>query len=259
MKKTLLATAAGLLLMACSGMRQPAPAPDIPRPPSLSPGDQVITSLERACLSDPLDAAKWEGLAAALETDGQRDRALRMYEQAATLRAHDVRRDYALLRASGAVARAPEPEPPSTLPRTEVRKIGAALVEVLRVPAAMVAAPAPRAPSPEAPAGPPATPQPPSTPALVRLEISNGNGVTGAAARLARSLDLEGLKTVRLTNVKNFDVPLSRIEYRREQQQMAESLSERLGLPLKAKDEKSPRADLRIVLGHDAAQTSRFK
>jgi hypothetical protein len=256
MKKSILATAAGLLLMACSGMQKPAPAI---AQPSLSTGDQVITSLERACLSDPLDPAKWEGLAAALESDGQRDRALRMYEQAATLRAHDVRRDYALLRVNGAVARAPDPELPSTLPRTEVRKLGAALVEVLRVPATMIAAPSPMAPSPAAPAGPAPMPAPAPVLVMVRLEISNGNGVTGAAARLARSLSVEGLKTVRLTNVKNFDVPLSRIEYRQEQQQMAESLSERLGLPLKAKQETSPRADVRIVLGHDATRTSRFK
>jgi hypothetical protein len=70
---------------------------------------------------------------------------------------------------------------------------------------------------------------------------------------------MEGLKTVRLTNVKNFDVPLSRIEYQREQQPMAESLSERLGLPLKANSAKSPGVDLRIVLGHDAARASEFK
>jgi hypothetical protein len=96
-------------------------------------------------------------------------------------------------------------------------------------------------------------------PALVRLEISNGNGVTGAAGRLARSLGVEGLKTVRLTNMRNFDEPLSRIEYRQEQQQMAESLSERLGLPLKPKSDASPRADMRIVLGHDATQAGQFK
>ena len=277
MKKTLLATAAGLLLMACSGVQKTASV--IEPPPALAPGDQIITSLERACLSDPMNAAKWEGLAAALAADGQRERALRMYEQAATLHAHDARRDYALLQAN-APARPPAPapaqqaDPLASMPRTEVRQIGAAMVEVLRVVPTLAALPAP-SPSPlarastSAPAlpGMPADPQGPiptpapaqPMPALVRLEISNGNGVTGAAARLARSLSVDGLKTVRLTNVKNFDVPLSRIEYRQEQQQMAESLSERLGLPLKAKDEASPRSDMRIVLGHDATPASQFK
>jgi hypothetical protein len=258
MKKTLLATATGVLLIACGGMRTPAPS--IQPPPAVAPGGQVITALERACLSDPMDAAKWEALAAALEADGQRERARAMYEQAATLRAHDVRRDYALLQEKAAERRAAAPDPLASMPRTEVRQLGAALVEVLRiVPAAPLAtkAVAMPAPMPAKPANP--TAAMPVLSAPVRLEISNGNGINGAAARLARSLSVEGLKTVRLTNMKNFDVPISRIEYQREQQVMAESLSERLGLPLKAQNEKSPRADMRIVLGHDASLGGRFK
>jgi hypothetical protein len=258
MKKTLLATATGVLLIACGGMRTPAPS--IQLPSAVAPGGQVITALERACLSDPMDAAKWEALAAALEADGQRERARTMYEQAATLRAHDVRRDYALLQEKAAKLPASAPAPFASMPRTEVRQLGAALVEVLRVaPAAAIKAtamPAP-VPTPGKPVNP--TAATPVMPAPVRLEISNGNGINGAAARLARSLSVEGLRTVRLTNVKNFDVPISRIEYQREQQVMAESLSERLGLPLKAQNEKSPRADMRIVLGHDATLGGRFK
>ena len=246
MKKTLLASAASLALIACGGMQKQAPP--IAPPPAVAAGGQVITALERDCLSDPMDAAKWEALAAALEADGQRGRALRMSEQAATLRAHDVRRDYALLREKTAEPDAPAPDPLASMPRTQVRQLGAALVEVLRIvpaPAKAMAMPGP-APVPGKPANPAA-----AMPAPVRLEISNGNGVSGAAARLARSLSVDGFKTVRLTNVKHFDVPISRIEYQREQQVMAESLSERLGLPLKAQSEKSPQVDMRIVLGHD--------
>jgi len=258
MKKTLLATAAGLLLVACGGMRNQTPS--IAPPPAVAPGGPVVTALERACLSDPMDAAKWEALAAALEADGQRERAFRMYEQAATLRAHDVRRDYALLREKAAGTQASAPDPLAAMPRTEVRQLGAALVEVLRIaPAATVKSTAMpgKAPVPAKPAGP--TAAAPALPAPVRLEISNGNGVNGAAARLARSLRVEGLKTVRLTNMKSFDVPISRIEYQREQQAMAESLSERLGLPLKAQSGNSPNVDMRIVLGHDATLGGRFK
>ena len=258
MKTSLLATATGVLLIACGGV--PTQAPPVAPPPVVAPGGQVITALERACLSDPMDAAKWEALAAALEAEGQRERALRMYEQAATLRAHDVRRDYALLRETAAEPRAPAADPFASMPRTEVRRLGAALVEVLRVapvtaPAAKAATPPGQAPVPGRQASPAAAI--PAAP--VRLEISNGNGINGAAARLARSLNVEGLKTVRLTNVKNFDVPISHIEYQREQQVMAESLSERLGLPLKAESGRSPHADMRIVLGHDATLGGRFK
>ncbi|USX27230.1 LytR C-terminal domain-containing protein [Oxalobacteraceae bacterium OTU3CINTB1] len=256
MKKSLLATAAGLLLIACGGTR--TQAPPLQPPPTVAPAGRVITALERDCLSDPMDAAKWEALAAALDADGQRERARTMYEQAATLRAHDVRRDYALLWEKAMEPAAPEPDPFAAMPRTQVRQLGAALVEVLRVAPTIraTAMPAP-APIPGKPASP--TAAMPALPAPVRLEISNGNGVNGAAARLARSLNVDGLKTVRLTNVKNFDVPVSRIEYQREQQVVAESLSERLGLPLKAKNEKSPRADMRIVIGHDATAGGLFK
>ncbi|HEX7986874.1 MAG TPA: LytR C-terminal domain-containing protein, partial [Duganella sp.] len=147
-----------------------------------------------------------------------------------------------------AVPRVVAPDPLSAMPRTQVRQIGAALVEVLRV--------APAAP-PVPPAASPAPVLP--MPALVRLEISNGNGVAGAAARLARSLRVAGYQTVRLTNVKNFDVPLSRIEYQRGRQAMAQSLSERLGLPLTAQGGDSPATDMRIVLGRDAIDAGRIK
>ncbi|HEX7983972.1 MAG TPA: hypothetical protein VF616_10675, partial [Duganella sp.] len=69
MKNPLLATAAGLLLLACGGMQKQAPSIQ-PAAAQASPG-QFITSLERACLSDPMDAAKWAALASALEEDGQ--------------------------------------------------------------------------------------------------------------------------------------------------------------------------------------------
>ena len=223
MKKTFGAACAGALLMACSGMQTTTPAE----------GD--IAALEMACVRDPLDAATWERLAAALATGGERERAATMYLQAATLRTHDIRGDYALLKAELKDARVAEDEArTAAMPRTQVRQIGAALVEVLRIPASG---------EPEAAA--------PGSMAIVRLEISNGNGVTGAAARLARLLDVDGLKTVRLTNVRPFTVPLSRIEYQREQTVLARQLGDRLGLPLHKLRGNPAYADMRIVLGHD--------
>jgi hypothetical protein len=225
MKKAIGAACAGALLMACSGMQATA----------TGPFETDIAALETACVRDPLDAATWERLAFALATGGERERAATMYLQAATLRAHNLRGDYALLKAELKDARIAEDEArASVMPRTQVRQIGAALVEVLRMPASG---------EPEA-AAPRAT-------AVVRLEISNGNGVTGAAARLARLLDVDGLKTVRLTNVRPFVVPLSRIEYQRDQTVLARQLGDRLGLPLHKLRGNPAYADMRIVLGHD--------
>lgn len=231
MKRTLGAACTGALLMACSGMA-PAPAPET----KTDPQAVAVAALEQACLLEPTEASRWEQLGAALVADGERERAATMFRQAATLRAHDAQRDYALLKEGAAQARAAVVD--ASMPRTEVRKIGAALVEVLRVTASGDAAPVAQG---------------------VKLEISNGNGIAGAAARLARALDAEGIKATRLTNVKPFVVPLSRIEYRRDQQLLAQTLAQRLGLPLQAQNGKPVYADMRIVLGRDAVQARYLK
>jgi hypothetical protein len=210
MKKLLLA--AGVLLAACSGARVEQAM------------DDPLTPLERACLREPLDPAPWEQLAAALSAAGQRERAAAMYLQAASLRRHDVRQDYAIMKQARDAALA-------DVPRTQVRRLGPALVEVQRISAGG--------------SGTPPAPMP------VRLEISNGNGVAGAAARLARVLEADGVKTVRLSNLRPFVVPLSRIEYPRAQQATAQALGKRLGLPLQQRRAAPAYADLRIVLGHD--------
>ena len=243
MKKSLGAACAGMLLMACSGMQTTATAP--------APGAEVISVLEQACLLDPLDASKWEQLAAALASNGERERAAIMYLQATTLRAHDVQADYALLREAVRDARADEAAAlAATMPRTEVRRIGAALVQVLRIPATLAANSAMPLPT---------TGSSSVTPAVIRLEISNGNGVAGAAARLAQALDVEGLKTVRLSNVRPFKVPLSRIEYQDGQKALAQALSHRLNLPLHTLRGNPAYADMRIVLGHDTSQATYLK
>lgn len=225
MKRTLGAACTGALLMACSGM-QPAPAPQVHSQAA------AIAALGQACLLDPTSAERWEQLGAALEAGGEHERAATMFRQAAALRAHDVRRDYALVKEAAAQASATATVDAS-MPRTEVRQVGAALVEVLRVAAGeQVVAEAHG----------------------VKLEISNGNGVAGAAARLARTLDAEGIKATRLTNLKPFVVSISRIEYQRGQQPLAQALSQRLGLPLQVQGGKQAYADMRIVLGRDTAQ-----
>lgn len=208
MKKSLITSC--VLLAACSGVQMEAPLED------------NITPLEQACMREPLDPEHWERLAAALAIAGQRERAASMYMQAASLRKHDVQQDYATLVQA-------RDEAVADMPRTQVRRLGPALVEVLRIGADQASA----------------------LPATVRLEISNGNGVTGAAARLARSLDVEGLQTVRLSNVRPFVVPQSRIEYALGQRQMARALAQRLRIPLQQRSGGTAHADMRIVLGHD--------
>ncbi len=212
MNKSLFAACA--LLAACGSVQMAAPVED------------SITPLEQACMRDPLDPQRWERLAAGLEAKGQRERAAIMYLQAASLRTHDARQDYATLKQARDEAIA------DNTPRTQVRWLGPAMVEVVRTAPAAAISIAAGAPLP-------------------RLEISNGNGVSGAAARLARSLQAEGMKTVRLSNMRPFVVPVSRIEYPRGQQQVAQALGRRLGLRLQQRAAGLAHADLRIVLGRD--------
>jgi len=247
MNNTLIAAAvAALLLAACGGLRTAATSVSVA--PAVAPANTIL-ALERACLADPLNAAHWARLAAALDADGQRERATRLYQQAATLSVHDARRDYALLAAAnGKAAASVQVEAYATLPRTQVQQVDAAMVQVVRLPASAAALPVAASTSDPVAEGVMAA-EP------VRLEISNGNGITGAAARLARTLDVDvdGVKAVRLTNVRNFNVPRTRIEYPQAQQQMAATLSQRLGVPLKVRRAALPDTDLRLVLGHDAS------
>lgn len=219
MKRSLLTACA--LLAACSGVQVVEPVAD------------VITPLEQACMRDPLDPERWERLGAALAVAGERERAAIMYLQAASLRSYDVRQDYATLK------QARDEAVVDSMPRTQIRRLGPALVAVLR--------------SGETVRGSASASASASAP-VVRLEISNGNGVAGAAARLARSLEVDGVKTVRLSNLRPFVVPVSRIEYPREQRLVAQALGRRLGLRLEERLERRAGptyADMRIVLGHD--------
>lgn len=215
--------------------------------------EEALTLLEQACVLDPRQPLAWEHLAAVLETLGQTERALKMMKQARTLRTHDIGKDYAM---TGTAAPAVPPPPqapratpwPGDMPRTEVRQAGAVL-EVRRV-----AAPAAVAEPSEPAAAPRERAATESGQAGMRLVISNGNGVRGMAAAWARRLQGPQWKSVRLTNVKPFAVPATRIEHRGDPDAavVARALAERLGLPApRVVPEHGTAADLRIVLGWD--------
>ena len=227
--------------------------------------EEAVTNLVWACLRDPLQPVTWEHLAAVLQTLGQTDLALQMMRQARMLRTHDLRGDYAV--AGGMAPPVPatgaSPEQslwPADLARTEVRAVGGALVEVRRIAARPVLAPVPSpAPAaaplrvsvslPASPAAPAGTP----TQSGLRLEISNGNGVRGMAAAWARDSKVTQVRwqSVRLTNTRPFAVPVTRLEYGAQGEEVARLLSQRLGLPAPQAALDSARADLRIVLGRD--------
>ncbi|MES2113805.1 MAG: LytR C-terminal domain-containing protein [Pseudomonadota bacterium] len=165
------------------------------------------------------------------------------------------------------VVPASQPGWPRSLARTEVVAAGGAMVQLRRVaapapsPASALAPQLPLQAPDVRPAGAPAALLPPSAPVApalaanagmaVRLEISNGNGVTGMAAALARTVRSDDVKVVRLSNVRPFAVPVSRIEYRADQQAAAQALAARLGMTATEPRADNQRAEVRIVLGRD--------
>lgn len=219
---TLLSVAvAGALLLACSDL-QVAPPQSLPAPPTAE--DDTLTPLEQACMNEPLQAQNWARLGAALQAKGQTQRATAMLRQARQLREHDVQRDLAVLPSESVTG----------LDRTELVAVGGAMVLVRRIPAGQAAQAAPPAVAPP-----------------LRLEISNGNGVTGLAARWALTLRRAGFQVVRLTNIRPFAEAASRIEYRLPQQAGAQELAERVQVAQVTPCQRCTSADVRIVLGRD--------
>jgi tetratricopeptide (TPR) repeat protein len=88
-----------------------------------------------------------------------------------------------------------------------------------------------------------------------RIEVSNGNGVTGMARKVAGFLDGEGYSRARLTNQKPFQVTSSQVQYRSGYREQAQSLVSTLpGKPgIAQADNLRGDITIRVVLGKDVA------
>lgn len=86
-----------------------------------------------------------------------------------------------------------------------------------------------------------------------RLEISNGNGMTGMAKRVSQLLGRQGIPVYRLTNQPPYRQVKTEIQYREGFQQQAEKLRESLqGYAVVARVvAPRRRVDIRVVLGQD--------
>lgn len=198
---------------------------------------RALAVLEQACVLDPLSERAWQHLGDALAMTGQQGRAAAMHKQAASLRAHDLRTDYALAaRQTGAAPAEPQ------WAQTEVTQGAGGMLVLRRIEAGQTS----RAASPLA--MPAAAPQDSTLPLL---EISNGNGVTGMARKLARQLGQGTVHVVRLSNQKGYAVTRTRIEYQSTFRDAAERLAEQVGAAQVVPASQPGRANLRLVLGHD--------
>jgi tetratricopeptide (TPR) repeat protein len=229
--------------------------------------DKAITALEKACLLDPLNHRAWLHLGHALHRIGQDDRARQMFSQANALQQHDARSDYVALGhgagvpAIAAAVQAPAREAPQVTAQEfahewAVREWGAAdvlvggggMLALRRIPA--VHAPVAQGRPPMVPSAAPA-----SRDDTAMLEIRNGNGVTGMAKALSRQMAEPGLKVVRLSNEKGYNVRQTRIEYQGPFRAAAERLAERFDGARAVKVDSIEAADMRLVIGRDLVRT----
>jgi Tfp pilus assembly protein PilF len=204
---------------------------------------RALAVLEQACLLDPLNERAWQHLGDALARTGQHERAAAMHRQAANLRGHDLRSDYALTPGAGvapidSALRKPGPVPEQWA-QTEISQVAGGMFVMRRIE--------------PAPAGPAAALRP-------LLEISNGNGITGMARSMARRLGQGGPRVVRLSNQKGYGVKYTRVEYQPAFRDAAERLAARVGAAqvVRAPDPgQAARSDLRLVLGRDLVSPAR--
>lgn len=204
--------------------------------------EEARGALERACLLDPLNPRGWQLLGDALAALGQAERAGQMHRQAAVLRQHDLRADFAAAGGKTEVAplgqalAAPRPQAHPDWSQSYIHVGVDGMMELRRVDAMRVAHEA------AAPA------------ALARLEIRNGNGVTGMARALSNRIDEPGIRVTRLSNEPGFAVSHTRIEYEASHADAARRLAQRLGsTQLREVDPGAP-VNLRLVLGRDLAR-----
>jgi hypothetical protein len=213
--------------------------------------DAARVALERACLLDPLVAHSWELLGEALAALGQDARARQMLRQAASLRQYDLRADFAAtggqtgVAALGQAMAAFQPTPQPGWAQAQIHVGADGMMELRRVPAS----------PPVLQYALQSALQPLSLPpAVARLEISNGNGVTGMARALARQIDAPSLRVTRLSNQPGFAVRHTRIEYDAAHVDAARRLAQRVGSVHLQEVERRAPANLRLVLGRDLAQ-----
>jgi len=215
--------------------------------------DAARVALERACLLDPLVADSWQLLGEALAALGQGARAQQMLRQAASLRQHDLRADFAATGSQTGVAALDQaldaPRPGWAQAQIHVGVDG--MMALRRIPASV-------------PSVQPRSLQTLSLqtlslqtlslqPTVARLEIRNGNGVTGMARALARQIDAPGLRVTRLSNQPGFAVRHTRIEYDAANVDAARRLAQRVGSVHLQEVDRSATANLRLVLGRDLA------
>jgi tetratricopeptide (TPR) repeat protein len=105
-----------------------------------------------------------------------------------------------------------------------------------------------------APPAPSVTAKQQSAPKAFRVDIANGNGIAGMAAKMRKALEQKGIPVARLSNRKPFDTAATEIQYRAGFLHEAEHVRSAMQAPvvLSAVKNMPANADVRLLLGKDA-------
>lgn len=205
-------------------------------------GDALL-ALRRADALAPDNPALLNNLGYVLLLDGQAESARRLFDRVLQLAPGHRRAHQNLARL----------EPRPALPIAAVPAPAPAIAE------RTATLPAPAAPLPAAaPVRQPDTVLAQATLSGLRTEVVNGNGRTGAAARMGRWLKQMGAKGPRLSNHRPFDTAQTTVQYRPGQIEPARALARQMAVPVKLSEipNLGTDCDLRVVLGHDLRQAA---
>lgn len=209
--------------------------------------EEAVATLRRAAQLAPASARRFNNLGFALMLAGRNDEARGVLRQAVALDP-----DHALARTN--LGRL-EPHEAPVAPQRAVATASAPVVALtLQTEPNVAALPIVSAPAVKGEADAQPEAAAPSALATLRVEIVNGNGITGMAASLGSRLARHGLRQrARLVNLRPYDSPITVVHYRAGYAAEAGELARHL--PVKAalaqQEGSSTRADVRVVLGLD--------
>lgn len=236
----------------------------------------AITALRRAVMLAPDRAPLLNNLAYALMLDGRADEASAMFRLTLAVDpSHRIAsRNLAHLNEQLLMAAAKAPRTVVTaavavaVPVVPVVAVvpGAAAVDSVAAPASPVTHQQPTAQNTAAPSAV-ASDEPGVTskaaplqprPGPFSIEILNGNGVGGAAARMRHLLQEQGLHVRRVANLPPYKSVSTQVLYRPGKAEQARLIA--LAIPVDADVSPAPAgstfADLRVVIGHDARRSA---
>lgn len=229
---------------------------------------EAAEAYSKAAFADPDSAEAFHSLGIAQAVLGRHAGAITAFRHAVDLDPESAQYlnnlGYALL-LSGQYARslpflraALAREPGHEQARTNIARVEIMLRPVAAAPAVEAASPAPDLAAAE-PGPTSRAAETPPDPALAdrlagfRIEIANGNGVRGAAARLREWLRERGVDTARLSNLRPFTSADTQVEYQPGHLAQALEIARRMpdGAGVVPAADSFSRADVRVVIGHD--------